>query len=203
MVGSGSRETGMQFQTQDSTGILQDVMRLDGSGNVGIGTTIPNEGKLEVKGGTVCVDTNSDDSATSCIASESDVRLKQNIKKIDNALSKLMKLRGVEFDWRWNDTNITEKYSLIKRFENKPHSIGLISQEIEQVFPEAIMQETIGSENYSQIDYKLLVAPVIEALKELKQQKDNEINELRVANQNLQKQNIELLRRVEALEESR
>ena len=49
-------------------------------GSVGIGTANPNDGKIEVKGGTVCVDTDSNDLATSCIANELDERLKTNIQ---------------------------------------------------------------------------------------------------------------------------
>ena len=76
---------------------------LDNSGAVGIGTATPDQGQLEVKGGTVCVDTNGDDDATECMASESDARLKTNIAPIEGALDKLLSIRGVEFDWRWND----------------------------------------------------------------------------------------------------
>ena len=151
---------------------------------------------MEVKGGTVCVDTDSNDDATSCIAAESDIRLKNNIKIIDNALDKIMKIRGVEFDWRWNDSEIADNYPLITRFKNKPHSIGIISQELESVFPEAIMQETIGEEGYQQIDYELLVAPLIEAVKELNIKVDEngeEIRQLIDENQKL-KSEIEMLK---------
>ncbi|MDA2922867.1 tail fiber domain-containing protein, partial [Patescibacteria group bacterium AH-259-L07] len=111
----------------------------------------------EVKGGTVCVDTNSDDSATSCIAAESDIRLKKNIQPIENALDKISQLKGVTFDWRWDEYDEIQKYSA------KPHGIGLIGQNVKEVFPEA-MNENMGE--FNSVDYKVLVAPLIEAIKE-------------------------------------
>ena len=51
------------------------------------------------------------------------------------------------------------------------------------------MQETIGEQGYQQINYELLVAPLIEAVKELKAENDL-----------LKLQNQEILGRLEALE---
>ena len=48
---------------------------------------------------------------TGTVDSASDVILKENIKTIDNALDKVTKLRGVEYDYK----------------ENKKHSIGVLS----------------------------------------------------------------------------
>jgi hypothetical protein len=125
-------------------------------------------------GGTVCVDTNSDDSATSCIAAESDIRLKKNIKPIDNALEKIMKLEGVEFDWRYDE------FEQIQRFSAKPHAIGLIAQEVEKVFPDAL-NEDIGE--FKSVNYDALVPPLINAVKE----QQNEIEQLKAENNALKK----------------
>lgn len=65
-------------------------MKIKSDGSIGIGTSSPDDALVEVKGGTVCVDTNSDNLATSCITTESDVRLKKNIKPIEGALDKIM-----------------------------------------------------------------------------------------------------------------
>jgi len=86
----------------------------------------------------------------------SDISLKKDIKPISNALDKVLQLQGVRFNWK--DTN-------------KP-SIGLISQDVEKIFPEIVSTDEQGLKS---IEYAKLVAPLIEALKE--QQK--EIEELK------------------------
>ena len=82
---------------------------------------------------------------TGTVDSASDVILKENIKTIDNALEKVTKLRGVEYDYK----------------ENKKHSIGVIAQEVEEVLPELVN----GSEQKS-VAYGNIAAVLIEAIKE-------------------------------------
>ncbi|MFA6315889.1 MAG: tail fiber domain-containing protein [Elusimicrobiota bacterium] len=131
--------------------------RLHSSGRFGVGTDNPNDGMVEVKGGSVCVDTNSDDSATSCVANESDERLKREIEPITGAVEKLKRLRGVTFDWRWDE------FEQVRRFKALPHSMGLIAQDVEKVFP-AAMNEEIGV--YKSVNYNALVGALVEAVKE-------------------------------------
>lgn len=138
-------------------------MKIKSNGFIGIGTSTPDDALVEVKGGTVCVDTNSDNLATSCITTESDIRLKKNIQPIEGALDKIMQINGVTFDWRWDE------FEQISRYEAKPHDIGVIAQEVETVFPEALGEDING---YKTVDYRLLVAPLIESVKELKQEND-------------------------------
>jgi hypothetical protein len=108
----------------------------------------------------------------------SDKRLKTNIKPIKNALEKLSKIRGVEYDWV---DNITSEYG----FEpSAMHETGVIAQEIEKVIPDAVSEAPMN-EIYTQrcgTDHQFLtvqkdkiVPLLIEAVKE--QQK--EINELK------------------------
>jgi hypothetical protein len=108
-------------------------------GNTGIGTASPTS-KLEVVG---------DAKATSFTYS-SDRNLKTNIKTVNNALSKIQKLRGVTFNWKKDGSK----------------SVGLIAQEVEQVFPELVS----GTEGNKGVEYGNLVGPLIEAVKE--QQKE-------------------------------
>lgn len=86
--------------------------------------------------------------------STSDARLKININPIDNALSKVLQLAGVEFDWK----------------DNNQRSIGVIAQQVEQVLPELV--ET-SSNGYKSVSYGNLAALLIEAIKELKTIVDN------------------------------
>lgn len=84
----------------------------------------------------------------------SDRNLKKNIATIENPLDKILNLRGVTFNWKK---------------DNKP-GVGLIAQEVEQVFPELVSTNN----GFKAVQYGNLIAPLIEAVKA--QQK--EINNL-------------------------
>ena len=81
------------------------------------------------------------------VTANSDIKLKTNITTIRNALDKVSKLRGVEFNY----------------IENGTHSIGVIAQEVEEVFPELVFGDDPKS-----VAYGNLTAVLIEAVKELK-----------------------------------
>lgn len=169
-------------------------MTIDTSGNVGVGTPTPNQGKLEVKGGTVCVDTNSDDNATSCITAESDVRLKKNIEVIPHALATLDKLRGVLFDWRWDE------YPAIADFKAIGRDAGVIAQEVEAAYPQGMGEEVNG---FKTVRYDRLVPLLIQSVKELKADNDNLRAELKAANDNHAAEIEELSSEIKSLQERR
>jgi len=83
--------------------------------------------------------------------STSDISLKKNVSTIENALEKVLSLRGVEYD----------------RVESGEHQIGVIAQEVEKIIPEVVYGNEIKSVAYANI-----VALLIEAIKE--QQKEIE-----------------------------
>lgn len=85
-------------------------------------------------------------------------RWKRNIEPIEGSLNKVMRLRGVSFEWK----------------ENGTEDIGLIAEEVAEVVPEVVAFEENGVDAKS-VDYARLVALLIEATKE--QQK--EIEELK------------------------
>ncbi len=178
---SGQRTVGIFAGTTSGNTVSQnDAIVFMTSGSVGINQVAPNQGALEVKGGSVCVDTNNDNNASSCITAESDIRLKKNIKPIENALDKIEKLRGVEFDWRWDE------YSIVDRYEYTPHAIGVIAQEVEKVFPEAMGEENQG---FKTVEYRYLVAPLIEGVKELNAKNkalETEVTALKAENAKIQ-----------------
>ena len=92
------------------------------------------------------------------VASESsDIRLKDNIKPIEDALGKIDKIGGYEFDW--NDKQ--ELY--------EGHDVGVIAQEIEAVLPEVVETREDG---YKAVDYKKIVPLLIQAIKEQQKQID-------------------------------
>jgi hypothetical protein len=87
----------------------------------------------------------------------SDVRLKKNIKPIDNALLRLDKINGYEFDWKkGRPKNI---------HSHEGHAIGVSAQEIMEVLPEVVQKRDNG---YLAVDYQKIVALLINGIKELK-----------------------------------
>ena len=86
------------------------------------------------------------------IGSFSDASLKMNVNTIDNALSKVMLLRGVEF----------------QRIDDESSHVGVIAQEVESVVPQ-VVSEVSGIKT---VAYGNLVGVLIEAIKELKAEID-------------------------------
>jgi len=91
----------------------------------------------------------------------SDRRLKENIINIQDALEKVQKLNGVEYDWV--DTYIEERGGVDDYFVRK-HDVGLIAQEVEEVLPQIVADRPNG---YKAIKYERVVALLVEAIKEL------------------------------------
>ena len=84
--------------------------------------------------------------ATGFVDSSSDIKLKTNIKTIDNALDKVLQLRGAEYDRNDRDNQ---------------HEIGVIAPEVEKIIPEVVH----GDETKT-VSYGNMVAVLIEAIKE-------------------------------------
>lgn len=149
----GSWDTYLQFMTNPASAV-SDVplvrMHINQDGNVGIGNTAPSE-KLEVTGSVL---------ATSFLYT-SDARLKKDVKKIAKALLNLEKMRGVHFTW--NETNEKE--------------MGFIAQEIEKIHPELVV--TNKKTGMKSVKYGNMVALLMEAIKELKAEKDLEVKNLK------------------------
>lgn len=93
----------------------------------------------------------------------SDSRLKENVKVIPDALSKVSQLSGVTFDWNDQQT----LYS--------GNDVGVIAQEVEAVLPQIV---TTRADGYKAVKYERLVALLIESVKELKA--NNEQLQLRI-----------------------
>jgi hypothetical protein len=135
---------GRNGTANDSSILTNERLRVDGSGNVGIGTTTPTSklhviGDVRVSGIVTATDFNS----------TSDINLKDNIQTIVNPLDKIIKLNGVTFNWK----------------ENQKPSIGVIAQELQEILPELVSQGDIKSVNYNG-----LIGVLIEAVKEQQKQ---------------------------------
>jgi hypothetical protein len=144
--GGGSRKTEWKVQgTKNGYAIMNtdrkvyDMWIRDSNGNVGIGKTGPYY-KLDVDG-IVRADS---------YRYNSDRRLKNQIAPLSQTLEKITSLQGVSFYWKDKSTS-------------QGKNIGLIAQDVEQVFPEAVSTDDSGIKS---VDYASLVAPLIEAVKE-------------------------------------
>ena len=109
--------------------------------------------------------------------STSDIRLKKNIKRLDDSycLNKIMELNPVSFDWR--EEKLPSSF-LNEHRDNKyqlKRQIGLIAQEVEKYIPELSGNKMFYDKHYKTIKYDKLTAILVGALQE--QQK--EINSLK------------------------
>ena len=78
----------------------------------------------------------------------SDARLKNDIQPIDDALSSVLQLQGKSY--RWNE-------------DEDKQDIGLIAQDVEQIFPQLVAEDANG---FKAIAYSRLTAVLVEAIKE-------------------------------------
>ena len=145
--------------------------------NVGIGTTSdPTNYKLEVNGSAAKPGGGS-------WTDTSDIRLKKNVRTIPDALAKMTQLQGVVYEWKNPEDhgNLTGE------------QIGMVAQEVEQVFPQWVNE---GKDGYKNLTFRGFEGLTAEAIKELKRKQD----ELRSENERL-KSEIQLLKqRIESLE---
>jgi hypothetical protein len=185
--------TGNLYLRKNDTSV---VTTFDGSGNVGIGTVTPGQ-KLDVFGGNILLSGNTNpriylntttagvsprvmDIAGSdwrffrengpegsavlatltaggnwniagTLSQASDIRLKKDIEPVLSSLEKLKALEGVTYNWR----DCTR---------DPARQMGVIAQDVEKVFPEAVMT---NKEGFKAVIYTSLIAPMINAVKEL------------------------------------
>jgi hypothetical protein len=155
---------GVYGQTDSPNGFgVYSKGKLEVNGNIntnGIITAGSSSSKLSVGTFTVgeiikVVQYSSTDPIADAWTTYSSKRWKENIRPIDGALDKAMKLRGVYFDWK----------------ETKKQDIGMIAEEVGEVIPEVVAYEENGIDAKS-LDYARLTALLVEAIKE--QQKEIE-----------------------------
>ena len=106
-------------------------------------------------------------------ANTSDIRLKENIRIIENPLEKIENIRGVYF-------NYTEEAKLKTGYTNGEEQVGFIAQEVESVLPHIVKPapfdkdqstgKSISGENYLTIQYEKIVPLLLEGIKQLKRE---------------------------------
>lgn len=203
---AGTNSSDVAFRVGNSSASSTNFLLVRGDGNVGIGVTSPSLGHLQVQGnGDQYIAINSTSggdqgfylfdngaqkwrlynnpagaNAFSIIdapqthgvylaqgnnswSSVSDARLKTNVASV-NVLDRLAGFRAVSFRWR---------------ADNKP-DIGVIAQEIDQIFPEAVTKGSkgpltsfkIGQPGVWGVDYAKLAPIALEGVKELRDRLD-------------------------------
>ncbi|KYG62113.1 hypothetical protein AZI85_07905 [Bdellovibrio bacteriovorus] len=167
-------------------------------GGVGINSTVFTGYSLYVNGNA---------GGTHTWTSSSDRRYKKDIHVLSAALEKILKLRGVSFVW--------DRASFPNKSFQAGQDIGVIAQEVEAVYPEAV---TTGADGYKAVAYSKLVAPLIESTHELYgmckaqesqivalERKIASLEEAKVVNeermQNLEKENAALKKDLEMIKQ--
>jgi len=95
----------------------------------------------------------------------SDLRLKKDIRVLESPLQRLLLLDGVSYSW------INENFP-------RKRVMGFIAQDLVKVFPEVVDADENG---YLSVNYSQLIAPMVEALKEEHEQKqelENKVEKL-------------------------
>lgn len=149
---------------------LTERMRIDSSGDLLVGTSIrvglAGTSGLR-RGGTGQLLLGSDNgglfhqvlsqyyTVTTSGGSTSDATLKKNLTPLTGALEKVCNLRGVNFEFK----------AAQKSDPDNGVQLGVIAQEVEAQYPEAVVTNSDGIKS---VRYDKLVAPLIEAIKEQK-----------------------------------
>jgi len=119
--------------------------------SMGVGTSTTSSSYYLYVGGAIY--------STSDIVAYSDARAKENVFTVDNALDKVLRMRGVY-------------YNMIKgeKEYDRRRRVGVIAQETLEVLPEVVTYDK-ENDRYG-VDYGNITGLLIEAIKELKGQVD-------------------------------
>ena len=147
----GGNPYGIDFYTA-----FTNRMAITNGGRVGVGVVEPQY-TLHVNGSVAGV---------GAYANVSDGRYKQRLTPIPNAVERVAQLHGVRFEWKRDDRPDLEL--------PEGQQLGLIAQEVEGVFPEAVSTADDGTKS---IAYSTLIPVLVEAVKE----QHHEIASLRAA----------------------
>ena len=87
----------------------------------------------------------------------SDIKLKENLSKIDNSLEKLLKISGYQYHWNKIAQEMYPERTML--------DVGVIAQEVKEIIPSAVVEREDG---YLAVKYEKLSPLLIEAVKALK-----------------------------------
>jgi len=142
------QDSGGHFNITNPGSFPDTSLRITTNGNTLLGTTSDNGERLYVSGSI---------RATGTITANSDLTLKKNLLRIENALEKVEQINGYTYEFKEDDS--------------KRHA-GVIAQEIQTVLPEIVNK---GNDGILGVEYGNISALLIEAIKE----QQTQINELK------------------------
>jgi hypothetical protein len=143
--------------TVDGEDIKENFVVLS-NGNTGIGTRSPVD-KLTIAGD-LRVSGLSRKPGGGAWTSSSDIRLKKEVTPLSDALEKVLKLRGIRFEWKEPE----------KMGDLRGPQMGLVAQDVEKVFPEWVSEDPEG---YRELTVRGFEALAVEAIRDLKKQVDD------------------------------
>ena len=153
----------------DKTGGWNEVSSVSYTGNrIGINTSSPGTFNLAVSGTAA-------KTGGGTWSVFSDERLKHDITPMSGTLDRLMKLRG--YSYEYNAEAVQNRLALPGR------QIGLLAQEVETVFPDWVDRD---SEGYRYVTERATTALMVEALRDMRNEKDREIDALKARNEHLE-----------------
>ncbi len=155
----------------DGSGGFTERMRVHTNGRVGIGTASPSQalhviGNIQASGNML---------ASCGVLLCSDQRFKTKVEPVGDALSLVEKLRPVRYDWK--------REAFPDRKFTDDRQLGLIAQEVRKIAPELVQQD---NEGYLAVDYARITPLLVQALKQVRSEKDSQVAELQAANDALQ-----------------
>jgi hypothetical protein len=136
-------------------------------------------------GGTYGVYSVGDIFTTGSYLTSSDARFKENVEPLTDSLNKVLKLRGVQFNWKqdeYPEHNFSEE-----------RQVGFIAQEVAEVLPE-VVNKSNDEEGFYSVSYGRIVPVLVEAIKELKAENESLKTKLTEETQSL-KQRLDALER--------
>ena len=161
LTAGGSAGSAGKYLESTGSGVQWTTLNVNATSitNGNTNATAANNGNITVEtGGSLCATFNTSNNlvVVGTVTAQSSIALKDNVETIPNALSRVLNLRGVEWDYKSNGT----------------HNMGVVAEEVEKEFP-CLVHE--GADGIKSVAYANIVGVLIEAVKDLK----SEIDELR------------------------
>lgn len=167
-----------------SSADLTETARIKGNGYMGIG--VPSASithRLQLPN---TADAGGQGQANAWITYSS-AKWKTNVHPIEEALSKVEKLRGVYYDW--------------KPEQGGKHDIGFIAEEVGKVLPEVVASNGDGA--VSGMDYSRVNALLVEAIKEQQKQIESQRKQVDSQRKQMDNQRRQLARQQRQIDELR
>ena len=159
LLQAGANNKIIYLQTANSSGTLTNRLLIGATVSKDAGNNSSQSG-VKIDGDIYATaDISADGDVAASLAS--DIRLKENVTPIKDALVKVNQLSGNTFKWKDCATYNGD-------------DVGVIAQEVQDVLPEAVKEVTPvgGGESHLTVNYHALTSILIESIKELKKEID-------------------------------